>query len=756
MKNKKGFTLIELLAVIIILAVIALIATPIVLNVIESARKNANKNSVYGLIDGAKLYYIESAFDTEKQAKFDGITNILPDIKNSLSGKAPESGSLYINEEGNIGIAVVYDNKCYVKDFKESEVTESDNISSCTLTTQIASSYVIFGGKYLDYFEKVIETKDGGYLAIGSSNSKKVLNIENKSNNINYDGIIVKVDKNGYIEWYNTYGYEGHDYFRNVLEIDDGYIVLAKVNDISSVGDYQKIHALKYDINGNLVDDKVLLEKHEMDVSNIIKKDNNYYVIGMGRNIIDEGAYIIYVAKYSLDFEKQYLKTYSDGYGNRAYDAIINSSGNIVLVGNSAGVGGIFEGIDKSEMGVFDGLILEIKPETGDIVSKAILPIESNFYKVAETDDSYIVSGCEYDDNSEALIAKYSKTPNENGILPLIYKKTLEGSKNDYFKSLTVKDNKIITVGYTYSYDGNFNRLNDNAIETGIISEFDMSGNLLNIKKIGGSSGEELLDIISIENGYIVVGQTFSKDGDIEGYTYGNSDAFLMKLNNNYVPVKEFNTQIILSDENKQIVKNYGAVIPTVENRENLKLYTTNDPSKDLGSWCTSNSSLDSNSNYRYVDCLQPFNKSDILSYSKLISTINDYDVTVSKSLNWISFYFDIFDAGSIDIKNFKLKFEGTDYVTINEAVNLKYIEPLVLYGALRADESHFFPSSNNILNGGDLGIGRYPKLYIKIKQKKSITNVYFETNRENIPSSQASFYIEEYKNFDISIEQAR
>ena len=49
MKNKKGFTLIELLAVIIILAVIALIATPIVLNVIESARKSANKDSAYGL-----------------------------------------------------------------------------------------------------------------------------------------------------------------------------------------------------------------------------------------------------------------------------------------------------------------------------------------------------------------------------------------------------------------------------------------------------------------------------------------------------------------------------------------------------------------------------------------------------------------------------------------------------------------------------------------------------------------------------------
>lgn len=39
--KKNGFTLIELLAVIIILAIIALIATPIVLNVVDDAKKSA-------------------------------------------------------------------------------------------------------------------------------------------------------------------------------------------------------------------------------------------------------------------------------------------------------------------------------------------------------------------------------------------------------------------------------------------------------------------------------------------------------------------------------------------------------------------------------------------------------------------------------------------------------------------------------------------------------------------------------------------
>lgn len=63
--KKKGFTLIELLAVIIILAVIALIATPVVLNVVENARKEAAENSAYGIIDAAKYAYTDSLLTGE-------------------------------------------------------------------------------------------------------------------------------------------------------------------------------------------------------------------------------------------------------------------------------------------------------------------------------------------------------------------------------------------------------------------------------------------------------------------------------------------------------------------------------------------------------------------------------------------------------------------------------------------------------------------------------------------------------------------
>lgn len=48
--QKRGFTLIELLAVIVIIAVIALISTPLVMNAILNAERSAAKSSAYGYI----------------------------------------------------------------------------------------------------------------------------------------------------------------------------------------------------------------------------------------------------------------------------------------------------------------------------------------------------------------------------------------------------------------------------------------------------------------------------------------------------------------------------------------------------------------------------------------------------------------------------------------------------------------------------------------------------------------------------------
>ena len=59
--NKKGFTLIELIAVLVIMAIIALIVTPLVMNIIRKARISADKRSIdaYGRsIEIASMNYM--------------------------------------------------------------------------------------------------------------------------------------------------------------------------------------------------------------------------------------------------------------------------------------------------------------------------------------------------------------------------------------------------------------------------------------------------------------------------------------------------------------------------------------------------------------------------------------------------------------------------------------------------------------------------------------------------------------------------
>ena len=99
MKEKnKGFTLVELLAVIVILALIALIATPIILNVINDAKKQAAKDSAYGYMDAVEKYIVSSELE-DKSIK-DG-TYRVEDLnkKISVKGSTPDNGTIKIENK---------------------------------------------------------------------------------------------------------------------------------------------------------------------------------------------------------------------------------------------------------------------------------------------------------------------------------------------------------------------------------------------------------------------------------------------------------------------------------------------------------------------------------------------------------------------------------------------------------------------------------------------------------------------------------
>ena len=112
---KKGFTLIELLAVIVILSVIAIITTPMVLIVVEESRKKASIESVNGILDAAENYLIESIIMGKEETRFD----FPNDSKLNYKGSKPESGTLLVDENGNMSITVLINGYCVRKNFKE-------------------------------------------------------------------------------------------------------------------------------------------------------------------------------------------------------------------------------------------------------------------------------------------------------------------------------------------------------------------------------------------------------------------------------------------------------------------------------------------------------------------------------------------------------------------------------------------------------------------------------------------------------------
>ena len=129
MKQKNGFTLIELLAVIVILAIIALIATPIVLGIIEDSKNSSQLQSAIFYLDAVENAIGKEMLDGSKVE--DGTYDIIEDgdlckdykdgkcinkIGVDATGELPKSGTIKI-EKGRIkDLELVYENKTIGKD----------------------------------------------------------------------------------------------------------------------------------------------------------------------------------------------------------------------------------------------------------------------------------------------------------------------------------------------------------------------------------------------------------------------------------------------------------------------------------------------------------------------------------------------------------------------------------------------------------------------------------------------------------------
>ncbi len=131
-KRNLGFTLIELLAVIVVLALIAVIATPVVVKTINDAKKGAFRSTAYSIINAAENYHSRKIIIGEKLGEItytysNGIETSSP-AGHSLEykGPKPKSGKVVVNEKAAVKLAIHDGTYCVEKGFEDTEVIVSE------------------------------------------------------------------------------------------------------------------------------------------------------------------------------------------------------------------------------------------------------------------------------------------------------------------------------------------------------------------------------------------------------------------------------------------------------------------------------------------------------------------------------------------------------------------------------------------------------------------------------------------------------
>jgi prepilin-type N-terminal cleavage/methylation domain-containing protein len=167
---KKGFTLIELLAVIIILAIISLIATPITLNIVEESRKSAAKASANSYIKAIEYKASMSALEGNTYENKDDY--VYDEISVDVSGTLPTGGIYSLKDQ--IVTSAVFCIDGYEISYSDSKTEVSGTCKGEDLKLNGSVKLSQTSG-YYTYPEsgtfEVIENLSGGALSCTSSDT---------------------------------------------------------------------------------------------------------------------------------------------------------------------------------------------------------------------------------------------------------------------------------------------------------------------------------------------------------------------------------------------------------------------------------------------------------------------------------------------------------------------------------------------------------------------------------------------------------
>jgi len=217
----------------------------------------------------------------------------------------------------------------------------------------------IYGGSDYDYAFSVIQTRDGGYAIAGATHIS--------SSQIAF--WLFKTDSSGNMQWSHTYGGAYADYAHSVIQTSDGGYALVGTTQPSSTA-YTDVWLIKTDSYGNVLWDKKYLgtgSANDHGYSVIQTSDGGYAIAGETQ-VSGIPEYEMLLLKTDSNGNVQWIGKYVIGYYDRACSVIQTSDGGYAIAGyytsENAYYGALKKiyanGTEQWERRLWDGAIVSV------------------------------------------------------------------------------------------------------------------------------------------------------------------------------------------------------------------------------------------------------------------------------------------------------------------------------------------------------------------------------------------------------------
>ena len=160
-----------------------------------------------------------------------------------------------------------------------------------------------FGGKYDDGANSIQQTRDGGYIVAGWTDS---------FGSGEEDAYILKLNAKGGLEWQKTFGGDKWDEAKSIQQTrDGGYIVAGWTDSFGSV--LKDVYILKLNAKGGLEWQKTFGGEYEVEANSIQQTtDGGYIVAGYAKLYLASGEEGIYILKLNSKGLLEWKKTFGE------------------------------------------------------------------------------------------------------------------------------------------------------------------------------------------------------------------------------------------------------------------------------------------------------------------------------------------------------------------------------------------------------------------------------------------------------------